>query len=230
MRNPRHSRILLTLVPALLVLVSSACGGRSRLLEMRLDAPSLQTNTVGLSYRQTVCVYLPPSYADSQVRYPVLYFLPGYDDPVWIFTGGALQGFRMRDALDGLLDRRRIEEMIVVIPSGTTPLGGTFYTNSPVLGNWEDYIAGELVTLVDRSFRTLTRPEARAIAGTTTGGSGALLLAIRHPDIFGAVYALDPVLLFPGALEYAFRKIGETQSGGVTRELLIRRIHASVGI
>ena len=201
MRNPRYSRILLTLVPALLVLVSSACGGRSRLLEMRIDAPSLQTNTVGLSYRQTVCVYLPPSYADSQVRYPVLYFLPGYDDPVWIFTGGALQGFRMRDALDGLLDRRRIEEMIVVIPSGTTPLGGTFYTNSPVLGNWEDYIAGELVTLVDRSFRTLTRPEARAIAGTTTGGSGALLLAIRHPDIFGAVYALDPVLLFPGALD-----------------------------
>jgi enterochelin esterase-like enzyme len=201
MRNPRRSRILLTMVPALLVLVSSACGGRSRLLEMRIDAPSLQTNTVGLGSRQTVRIYLPPSYPHSQVRYPVLYFLPGYDDPVWIFTGGALQGFRMRDALDGLLAQRRIEEMIVVIPSGTTPLGGTFYSNSPVLGNWEDYVAGDLVTQVDRRFRTLARPEARAVAGTTSGGSGALLLAMHHPDIFGAVYALNPVLLHPGALD-----------------------------
>jgi S-formylglutathione hydrolase len=180
-------------------LLGLSCGGRSRLLALNVNALSLRENTVGLSNRQQVLVYLPPSYGQSgQRRYPVLYFLPGYDDPAWIFAGGALQGFRLRDAMDRLTSEGRIGEMIVVLPSGATPLGGTFYTNSSVLGRWEDYISGELVEYVDTLFRTQRSPAGRAIAGTTAGGSGALILAMHHPDIFGSVYALDPVLLRPG--------------------------------
>lgn len=188
------------LVAALWSLSGLGCSARSRLITAILDAPALRGNTIGLSSRQTVRLYLPPSYRVSQQRYPVLYFLPGYDDPLYIFTAGQLQGFRLRDAMDRLLAQGRIEEMIVVLPSSTTPLGGTFYSDSPVLGNWEEYVSRELVAFVDGNFRTLARPGARAIAGTTAGGSGALLLAMRHPDVFGAVYALDPVLLYPGAL------------------------------
>jgi S-formylglutathione hydrolase len=192
---------LCVMAAALWSLFAVGCGARSRLITTVVDAPALRANTVGLSSRQTVVLYLPPSYSTSQRRYPVLYFLPGYDDPSYVFTGGQLQGFRLRDSMDQLTAQGRIEEMIVVLPSSTTPLGGTFYNDSPVLGNWEGYISRELVAFVDRNFRTRNGPGARAIAGTTAGGSGALLLAMRHPDVFGAVYALDPVLLYPGALE-----------------------------
>ena len=190
------------IIPVVSGLVAMACGGRSRLRELTVDAPSLKQNVMGLSSRQPVLVYLPPSYGrPEQRRYPVLYFLPGYDDPVWIFTGGALQGFRLREAMDRLLSDGRIREMIVVLPSSATPLGGTFYSNSPVLGHWEDYISRELVEYVDSHFRTVRCPSGRAIAGTTAGGSGALIIAMRHPDVFGCVYALDPVLLRPGVLD-----------------------------
>lgn len=185
-------------------LLAMACGGGSRLDQVTVEAPSLRSNTVGVSSRQRLLVCLPPSYdRQPERRYPVLYFLPGYDDPAWVFTGGGVDDFRLRDALDRLQAEGRIEEMIVVIPSGMTPLGGTFYTNSPVLGNWEDYIARDLVTSIDERFRTLSNRGARVISGTTVGGSGALLLAMRHPDVFGAVYVLDPVVLKPGVLREA---------------------------
>jgi hypothetical protein len=185
-------------------LLALACGGGSRLVQVTVDAPSLRANTVGISSRQRLLVCLPPSYGRQPLRrYPVLYFLPGFDDPPWIFTGGGADDFRLRDSLDRLQAGGRIGEMIVVIPNGTTPLGGTFYTNSPVLGHWGDYIARDLVTSIDGRFRTLPDGRARAIAGTTVGGSGALLLAMRHPGVFGAVYALDPVVLRPGALQEA---------------------------
>lgn len=194
-------RIPRVVVPALLSLIAAGCGVRSRLLEATVESRCLIPNEVGVAARQPVRVYLPPSYESSGRRYPVLYFLPGYDDPVWIFTGGGLQGFRLRDSLDRLLSEGRIGEMIVVVPNGTTPLGGTFYTNSPVLGMWENYVCTELVRYVDANFRTRAAPRSRAIAGTTTGASGALLLAMRQPEVFGAVYALDPALIRPGMLE-----------------------------
>lgn len=201
-----RSRVLavLLIIPVVAVLVTAACGSGGRLRVVTVYAGSLKENLVGLSCRQQVLVYLPPTYGhDEERRYPVLYFLPGYDDPAWIFSGGALQGFRLRDTMDRLVSGGRIREMIVVLPSGSTPLGGTFYVNSPVLGQWEDYISQDLVEYVDSHFRTLRRSSGRAIAGTTAGGSGALLLAMRHPDVFGSVYALDPVLLRPGAMNEA---------------------------
>jgi hypothetical protein len=199
--SPRFAPIFTATLTTVVWLAGSACSGRSQLRTVRVDAPSLAANTIGLGTGQTVRVYLPPGYDRSVRRYPVLYFLPGYDDPAWVFTGGSLQGFRLREALDELLAKGRIEEMIVVIPNGATSMGGTFYTNSPVLGNWENYIVGELVAEVDRQFRTRADSAARAVAGTTSGGSGAILLAMRHPDVFGAVYAMDPVLLHPASLD-----------------------------
>ena len=194
----RHVAVAVLLIGVGLAVLNPAA---SRLVTAMVAAPSLGANTVGVADRQPVLVYLPPGYNGTERRYPVLYFLPGYDDPPWTFTSGDLQDFRLRDAMDRLLAKDRIEELIVVLPGSLTPLGGTFYANSPVLGNWADYITRDLVAYVDARFRTAANPAGRAIAGTTVGGTGALDLAMRHPGVFGAVYALDPVLLRPGALE-----------------------------
>ena len=89
----------------------------------------------------------------------------------------------------------------MVIPNGLTPLGGSFYVNSPINGHWEDFIVRDLVGHIDSGYRTIAAPSARAIAGHSMGGFGALNVAMRHPDVFGAAYALSPGLAAPGGLE-----------------------------
>jgi S-formylglutathione hydrolase len=93
-----------------------------------------------------------------------------------------------------------MREAIVVVVSGYNRLGGSFYTNSPVDGNWEDFVTHDVVSYVDSHYRTLAAPDARAIAGHSMGGFGALRLAMRYADIFSMVYGLSPALLAPGDL------------------------------
>ncbi len=77
----RHCRMaLLFFAAALSGMLILACGGAGRMVSATVDSISLRANTVGLSSRQPVRIYLPPSYTRSQRRYPVLYFLPGFDD------------------------------------------------------------------------------------------------------------------------------------------------------
>lgn len=59
----------------------------------------------------------------------------------------------------------------------------------------------DLVTYVDANYRTLPNAGARGIAGFSMGGFGAIDLAMRHPDVFGAVYALSAGLMAPNGLE-----------------------------
>jgi pimeloyl-ACP methyl ester carboxylesterase len=73
-------------------------------------------------------------------------------------------------------------------------LGGSFYVNSPVTGNWEDFVVHDLVEYIDDNYRTLPRAGSRGIAGHSMGGFGALNIAMKHPDVFSAVYSISPGL------------------------------------
>ncbi len=97
-----------------------------------------------------------------------------------------------------------IPEMIVVEPDGTTKYGGGFYVNSPVTGDYEDYLTSELVPFIDANYRTLPVASARGISGFSMGGYGALTQGMRHPDVFGVVYAIAPAVLAPGGLRDAW--------------------------
>ncbi|MBK8015259.1 MAG: hypothetical protein IPK20_00230 [Betaproteobacteria bacterium] len=168
-----------------------------------VPAPSLAGSSLGMPPTERAVVYLPPSYAaDAEKRYPVVYYLTGFADQIFLYSFVPYyQGFLLQEAMDRLIGQGEIGEMIVIIPNGLTPFGGSFYVNSPVNGNWEDFIARDLVGYVDAAFRTVAVPRARAIAGHSMGGFGALNLAMRHPDTFAAVYALSPGLAAPGGLE-----------------------------
>jgi S-formylglutathione hydrolase len=85
--------------------------------------------------------------------------------------------------------------MIVVVPNGRNAYLGSFYTNSTVNGNWEDYVYRDVVSYIDGKYRTINKPSARGIAGHSMGGYGAFMLAMKHPDVFGATYALSPCCL-----------------------------------
>jgi len=90
----------------------------------------------------------------------------------------------------------------VVVPKAVGRYGeGSFYTNSSS-GDWEGFVTRDLVGYIDHHYRTLARSASRGIAGGSGGGYGALRLAMRHPSIFGAVYAQSPCCLGIAAFEY----------------------------
>lgn len=112
---------------------------------------------------------------NSQERYPVVYLLNGYggDYGQWPITTPQLT--KTADDL----------KIIFVCPDGGI---GSWYFDSPIDSSirYESYITKELVPYIDANFSTKASPNSRAITGLSMGGHGALYLAIRHSDIFGA--------------------------------------------
>lgn len=142
-------------------------------------------NDFGENPTRAVAVYLPPGYHESKQSYPVIYFLHG-------FMGDHQMLSPMVDILDFAIATHRIRPFIMVVSDQKTSYDGSFYSNSGVYGNWEDFTCFDLVEYMDQTYRTIAKKESRGITGHSMGGYGALKLAMHHPDIFSSVYALSP--------------------------------------
>jgi pimeloyl-ACP methyl ester carboxylesterase len=154
--------------------------------EVRVDSvySAYLENDFGEATTRKISVYLPPGYEEGTKRYPVIYFLHG-------FTGThEMRG--MKEILDYAIESKRIRPFILVLPNQLTTYGGSFYSNSELFGNWEDFTAFDLVFYVDKNYRTIATKESRGITGHSMGGYGAIKLAMHHPDIFNTVYAISP--------------------------------------
>lgn len=169
---------------------------KGKLLIETVPAPSLANNLIGEVTEQEAAIYLPPSYQITNRRFPVVYYLPPVNETPDIW------GSRIELVMNALLDKGQVDEMIMVVPSARNALGNTsVWVNSPVTGNWEDYVVENLVPYIDTNYRTLATPASRGIAGNLIGGFGAYNLAMHHPDVFGSVYASGPTLFAPDGLE-----------------------------
>jgi S-formylglutathione hydrolase len=161
-----------------------------------VPAPALRRNMVGDPAWNRMSIYLPPGYNNQpERRFPVLYFLHGFDADDRALVKGAYQNLNIRISMDSLVRLGTVREMIIVMPSARNAYNGSFYTNSPVTGNWELFITRDLVNYVDRKYRTLKTRTGRGLAGHSMGGYGALRIGMRHPETFSAVYALSPCCL-----------------------------------
>ena len=166
-----------------------------KLLELQIQAPSLKGNLLGDPTEQPVYVYLPPGYESSTKRYPTLYLLHGFTSNSGVWINGQYQGMKLQTLMDDSIKNGKVREMIVVAANGSNAYKGSFYTNSAVTGNWEDFIIRDLVNYIDSNYRTIPRSESRGIAGHSMGGYGSVMLGMKHPEIFSAVYALSPCCL-----------------------------------
>lgn len=167
----------------------------SKLLQLKIPAPSLKGNLLGDPTEQPIYVYLPPGYESSTKRYPTLYLLHGFTANSGVWINGAYQGMKLQTLMDDSIKNGTVREMIVVAANGSNAYKGSFYTNSVVTGNWEDFIVRDLVNYVDTNYRSLPRAESRGIAGHSMGGYGSVMLGMKHPEVFSAVYALSPCCL-----------------------------------
>lgn len=165
-------------------LLSFAQSNKGTVVTDTLYSKNLE-NDFGENPSRAVSVYLPPNYQNSDQHYPVIYFLHGF-----------MGDNKMMDMMSGLLDYaiadKKIKPFIMVIPDEKTTYQGSFYSNSGVFGNWEDFTAFDLVKYMDENYRTIPKKESRGITGHSMGGYGALKMAMHHPDIFSPVYAISP--------------------------------------
>ena len=155
-----------------------------KVISFFINARSLQ-NTGGENPNRKVSVYLPPGYETSGQRYPVIYYLHGFMGKDSIFAP-------MKTILDEGIRKQKIRPYILVQADQYTLYEGSFYSNSSLTGNWEDFTAKDLVEYVDKNFRTLANRESRGIAGHSMGGYGAFKIGMLHPEVFSSIYALSP--------------------------------------
>jgi S-formylglutathione hydrolase FrmB len=90
--------------------------------------------------------------------------------------------------------------MILVMPNAMNGYGGSMYSNSVTAGDWESYVADDLVAYVDRTYRTIPTRESRGLGGHSMGGYGTLRIGMKRPDVFSAIYALSSCCLNEGTV------------------------------
>jgi enterochelin esterase-like enzyme len=166
--------------------------------KITVHGKSLEGNLEGDSPDRTVFVYLPPGYATSPAtRYPVVYMLHGYG-----LTGERWMSFtRMADAADADIAKGTMRPMILVNPDAYTKYDGSMYSASPTTGDWETFIAEDLVSYIDGHYRTIANRASRGLGGHSMGGYGTIRIGMKRPDVFSTLYIMSACCLLndPGA-------------------------------
>lgn len=172
----------------------AAGGPRNGTVEkITVHGKSLEGNLEGDSPDRVVLVYLPPSYAADQARrYPVVYLLHGYGGTETTFTERLAN---LPDSGDRLDAAQGFSSAIYVMPSAYTLHKGSMYSDSVTTGNWEKFIAEDLVSYVDGHYRTLPTRMSRGLAGHSMGGYGALRIGMKRPELFGSLYLMSSCCL-----------------------------------
>lgn len=160
---------------------------------VKVHGASLEGSLEGDAADRDVLVFLPPGYAaDRTRRYPVVYALHG-------FSIGAEQWSKeihVPQTIEGAF-AKGAKEMIVVLPDSKTVHNGSMYSSSITTGDFENFIARDLVAYIDSHYRTIAARESRGLVGHSMGGYGAARIGMKHPDVFGSLYIMSPCCLSP---------------------------------
>jgi enterochelin esterase-like enzyme len=148
----------------------------------------LEGNLEGDAVDRDVIVFLPPSYAANKTRrYPVVYALHGFFIGAEQWTGE----IHVPQTIEGAF-ALGAQEMIVVLPDSKTVYNGSMYSSSVTTGDFENFIAHDVVAYVDAHYRTTAKRSSRGLAGHSAGGYGASRIGMKHSDVFGALYIMSP--------------------------------------
>jgi enterochelin esterase-like enzyme len=160
---------------------------------VKVHGTFLEGNLEGNAVDRDVIVFLPPGYSrEKSRRYPVVYALHGY-------SIGAEQWSReihVPQTIEGAF-AQGAKEMIVVLPDSKTVHNGSMYSSSVTTGDFERFIARDVVAYTDAHYRTIPQRSSRGLVGHSMGGYGATRIAMKHADVFGSVYIMSPCCLSP---------------------------------
>ena len=158
---------------------------------IKIHGAALEGNLEGDAVDRDALVFLPPGYAEqTSRRYPVLYALHGY-------SIGAEQWsheIHVPQTIEGAF-AQGAQDMIVVLPDSKTVHNGSMYSSSVTTGDFEQFIAHDVVAYIDAHYRTIPKRTSRGLVGHSMGGYGASRIGIKHADVFGSLYIMSPCCL-----------------------------------
>ncbi|MDP4189051.1 MAG: alpha/beta hydrolase family protein [Bacteroidota bacterium] len=147
-----------------------------------LKAATVDTTlTYSASMKKNIkAIVVKPDSYQKGTRYPVLYLLHGYggDYADWITKVPAIKAYADQ------------YQFMIVCPDGNF---SSWYLDSPIdpKSKYETYVGTELVNWIDKHYNTIASSSGRAITGLSMGGYGALYLAFRHQNVFGAAGSMS---------------------------------------
>jgi S-formylglutathione hydrolase FrmB len=172
---------------------------KGTLERIKIHGKSLEGNLLGETADPDVSIYLPPSYStDRNRRYPVVYLLHGYTNSDLGYFGS--DGRKLHLIAERVFASGAAREMILVMPNAMNAFGGSMYSTSVTAGDWEGYVAEDLVAYMDKNYRTIASREGRGLAGHSMGGYGTMRIGMKRPDVFSALYALSSCCLNEGTV------------------------------
>jgi len=176
---------------------------------IKIHGTALEGNLEGDAVDRDVLVFFPPSYQkDKHRRYPVVYALHGY-------SIGAEQWsheIHVPQTIEGAF-AQGAKEMIVVLPDSKTLHNGSMYSSSVTTGDFERFIAHDVVAYMDAHYRTIPERASRGLVGHSMGGYGATRIGMKHSDVFGSLYIMSPCCLSPRPPAPANRDMAKTLEG-----------------
>ncbi|PIS27490.1 MAG: hypothetical protein COT43_10225 [Candidatus Marinimicrobia bacterium CG08_land_8_20_14_0_20_45_22] len=134
-----------------------------------------------LGYSHDIFVYLPPNYNESQ-KYPVLYLQDGQD---------YIEFCHIPVMLDNLIQNGQIRPLMAVFIQPPNRFKGEIPNRMTEYGlneKYVDFLCGELVPFIDKTYSTIKKPSARLVCGDSFGGLVSVFIGFRRPDIFGLAY------------------------------------------
>lgn len=158
-----------------------------------------------LEIEKSFYVYFPKAYQNLKERFPVIYLLRGHESE-WVNKNqdSTRQGKNIQHVMDELIAANTIKPALVVMPGISSddnhiPGLGVNFANVSLTrgksgigtGRFEDFVVRDLIPYVDKRFRTLADFSHRSIDGFSVGGYAAVMLGLKHPDLFHSVGAFD---------------------------------------
>lgn len=137
-------------------------------------------------HERELCVYLPAEYSESGAPLMALWDLAAFTNSGPGHVNWRNHGENLPERLDRLIGEGAMPPVVVPMPDCFTSLGGNQYVNSPSVGRYADYLVEELAPFVSERFNVVDSREGRALFGKSSGGYGALYMAMHYPDVWGA--------------------------------------------
>lgn len=164
---------------------------------LSFKSKALEGNPLGDPSVRDLIVYTPPGYdPHADLKYPSVFFLPAFGNDNYSSLKHDPFSYSVIDRLEKLYEERKCGKMIMVVVNCFNRVGGSQYINSPAIGNYEDYLIDEIIPFIDKEYNV----SKKAVMGKSSGGYGALVMGMRHPNLFDAVAAHS----FDAGFEYCY--------------------------
>ena len=204
---------------------------RGRIEILEVESAALADNLLGDPPSRSVAVYLPEGYDDSSDEYPLMVDLVGYTGSGLAHVSWKAFQENIPQQIDRLVESGAMGQAIFAFPDCFTSLGGNQYINSASLGNWEDFLCGDMIQALESEFRVKSGRGHRAVFGKSSGGYGAIVHGMRRADTWAAIACHSGDMDFELCYRSDFPALLRTLTGGENGiKGFIGQLHESQGV